>query len=71
VCDRNGARAAAFTTRSDALRAELTTHYVAVLETARKLPTLKTLGEIARALGVFPGELLAPTPGPATLGSSW
>jgi len=39
-------------------RAGVTTHYVALLETARKLPTLKTLGELARVLGVGPGDLL-------------
>ena len=39
-------------------RAELSPHYVALLETARKLPTLKALNQLARALGTAPGELL-------------
>lgn len=42
-------------------RAGVTTHYVALLETSRKLPTLKTLNELAKALGVSPGALLDPT----------
>ncbi len=47
--------------------AELTPHYIALLETARKLPTLRTLGCLARALGTTAGDLLGsePTPGDA------
>jgi transcriptional regulator with XRE-family HTH domain len=35
-------------------------HYVAVLETARRLPTLRTLLTFAQALGISVDRLLAP-----------
>lgn len=39
-------------------RAEVSPHYVALLETARKLPTLKTLTTLAQSLGVTTADLL-------------
>jgi transcriptional regulator with XRE-family HTH domain len=47
-------------------RSGVTTHYVALLETARKLPTLKTLSLLAQALGVSPGKLLDGNSAPTT-----
>jgi transcriptional regulator with XRE-family HTH domain len=47
-------------------RSSVTTHYVALLETARKLPSLKTLGLLAQALGVSPGKLLDEDSAPVT-----
>jgi transcriptional regulator with XRE-family HTH domain len=38
---------------------DLTPHYIALLETARKLPTLRALLAIASALGTTVGELLS------------
>ena len=43
--------------------AGISPHYVALLETTRKLPTLKSLGSLARSLGVGAAELLATGPG--------
>lgn len=42
-----------------AQRIELTPHYVALLETAQRLPTLKALLALAGALGVTSDQLLA------------
>jgi transcriptional regulator with XRE-family HTH domain len=45
-------------------RADLSTHYLAMIEVARKFPTADVLDRLAMALGVTPGELfsVAPTP---------
>ncbi|MDX2053798.1 MAG: helix-turn-helix transcriptional regulator [Polyangiaceae bacterium] len=46
-------------------RASISPHYVALIETARKLPTLKTVAAFGRALGVSLGRLLE-KPAPST-----
>jgi len=47
-------------------RAELSPHYIALLETAKKLPTLKALATLANALGITTGDLLKEFEGPAS-----
>jgi transcriptional regulator with XRE-family HTH domain len=51
-------QAKAWTQSALAERAEVSPHYVALLETARKLPTLKTLAILAHTLGIPTADLL-------------
>jgi transcriptional regulator with XRE-family HTH domain len=44
--------------------ADLSTHYVCMIESGRKFPTPEVLGRIAVALGIEPHELFAAPPSP-------
>jgi transcriptional regulator with XRE-family HTH domain len=44
--------------------ANLSTHYVSMIESERKFPTPEVLGRLAAALGIEPHELFAAPPSP-------
>jgi transcriptional regulator with XRE-family HTH domain len=44
--------------------ADLSTHYVAMIESARKFPSPEVLGRLAAALGIAPHELFTVPPSP-------
>jgi len=46
--------------------ADLSTHYVAMIETSRKFPTPEVLTRLAKALGILPHELFAVPASPET-----
>jgi transcriptional regulator with XRE-family HTH domain len=46
--------------------ADLSTHYVAMIETSRKFPTPEVLTRLAKALGIPPHELFAVPVSPET-----
>jgi transcriptional regulator with XRE-family HTH domain len=46
--------------------ADLSTHYVAMIETSRKFPTPEVLARLAKALGIPPHELFAVSVSPET-----
>jgi transcriptional regulator with XRE-family HTH domain len=45
-------------------RADLSTHYLAMIEVARKFPTADVLERLADALGIAPYELFSVSPSP-------
>jgi transcriptional regulator with XRE-family HTH domain len=45
-------------------RADLSTHYLAMIEVARKFPTADVLERLAEALGIAPHELFSVSPSP-------
>ena len=46
--------------------ADLSTHYIAMIELSRKFPTPEVLSRLARALGIAPHELFAVPASPET-----